>query len=367
MKKIVIFTFLFLLVSTPYTQADLGFYTGSGQNLRQITTEEIKLVSIDVSIVPVCGEFDYTKFSGGNKVEYDCIFVLQNLTDEVKKTQVGFPIDSQFANKKPTSGDWATEYGFIARDTNTTYNVEFVQHDDKEKKFSKIFTWEMKFNPNETKTITIKYHFPFSMSLATTDKEMIEKKYDQKDEKKWMLDVVICFWHCFGYITETGASWAGNVDKGSFKVITEPFEKWFNNRDRSGGGRYRVIRRPWWFREVSPEGWVPIKNGISWEYKNFKPQEPIFIYYYVSNLPRFSKDVDSFLNLLNSTSRLNREDLITIKEIILATYGKEPVDISAKKFVEDQIWYQPLKNFSLETLSLEQQEIIKEFERKIKK
>ncbi len=77
--------------------------------------------------------------------------------------------------------------------------------------------------------------------------------------------------------------------------------------------------------------------------------------------------MDSFLNLLNSTSRLNREDLITIKEIILATYGKEPVDISAKKFVEDQIWYQPLKNFSLETLSLEQQEIIKEFERKIKK
>ena len=360
-------SFLSLLVSTPDTQDNLGYYLGSGHNLRQNTSEEIKLVSVDVSITPICAEFDYTDISGRFKAEYDCIFVLENLTDKIKKIQVGFPIDSQFANKKETSVDWANEYGFIASDKNATYNVKFVQHDDKEKKFSKIFTWEMKFNPNETKTITIKYNFPFSMTIATLDKEMREKEYDKKDEKEWMLDLVVCFCHCLGYITETGSSWAGNVNKGSFKVITEPFEKYLDNIDLFGGGEYEVIHRPRWFRKVLPEGWVPIKNGINWEYKDFKPQKLISIYYFVSNLPKFSKDVDSFLDLLNSNYRLNKEDLVIIKEIILATYGKEPVNISAKKFVEDQIWYQPLKNFSQETLSLEQQKIIKKFDRRIKK
>src|SRR5690348_4574892 len=77
---------------------DAGVFTGNGQNLRQITSKSIQLVSIDVNITLGRGPllFDGT-VPGMDRAEYQCKFVLRNLTEKAEDVQVGFPIDSAFA------------------------------------------------------------------------------------------------------------------------------------------------------------------------------------------------------------------------------------------------------------------------------
>jgi hypothetical protein len=124
-----------VIVGTSFrAAADAGVFTGNGQNLRQISSKSIQLVSIDVTIIPGRGPFLFDgSVPGMDQVQYECTFVLRNLTDKPEEVQVGFPIDSQFAQEsepvssKESSRDWVLEYGFITLDETTTYNVEFVR------------------------------------------------------------------------------------------------------------------------------------------------------------------------------------------------------------------------------------------------
>ena len=91
-------------------------------------------MSIDVSIIPGRGPFLFDgTVPGMDEVQYECTFVLRNLTDKAEEVQVGFPLDSQFAREpepvssKPSARNWVLKYGFIALDEVTTYNVEFVR------------------------------------------------------------------------------------------------------------------------------------------------------------------------------------------------------------------------------------------------
>ena len=94
---VLVLSFLILGTSSP-AAADAGVFTGNGQNLRQISSKSIQLVSIDVSIIPGRGPFLFDgTVPGMDEVHYECAFVLHNLTDKPEEVQVGFPVDSQFA------------------------------------------------------------------------------------------------------------------------------------------------------------------------------------------------------------------------------------------------------------------------------
>ena len=54
----IVFVVSFLILGTPSpAAADAGVFTGNGQNLRQISSKSIQLVSIDVIIIPGRGRF----------------------------------------------------------------------------------------------------------------------------------------------------------------------------------------------------------------------------------------------------------------------------------------------------------------------
>jgi hypothetical protein len=58
--------------------------------------------------------------------------------------------------------------------------------------------------------------------------------------------------------------------------------------------------------------------------------------------------VDRFLKrLMPSDSAV--EELERARDVLLATYGKEPADSMTKRFAEQQLWYTPRKNFSMGT------------------
>jgi hypothetical protein len=101
---------------------DAGVFTGNGQDLHQITSKTVQLVSIDVAIVLGRGPFLFDGTVPGMDVaEYHCTFVLRNLSNNDEEIKVGFPVDSEFArggkaDSANESQDWVFEYGFIARD-----------------------------------------------------------------------------------------------------------------------------------------------------------------------------------------------------------------------------------------------------------
>src|SRR5579864_8156231 len=91
---------LCILVANSPMFADAGVFTGNGQNLHQITSKTIRLVSIDVNIVLERGPFLFDgTVPGMDRAEYVCTFVLQNLSDQPEDVQVGFPVDSQFSRE----------------------------------------------------------------------------------------------------------------------------------------------------------------------------------------------------------------------------------------------------------------------------
>jgi hypothetical protein len=261
----------------------------------------------------------------------------------------------------------------------------------------------MSFAPMETKTLFVQYRIPMTMGLGSTQKdEMAPHSFSDPLEQEL---VNIAMEEVVGYITSTGSSWAGNVDSATFTVITEPFERYLDVRgigeEPPGVGeaqgedakRYRQafpVLHPWWFRTVSPAGWKKVDHGLQWTYEDFKPQDSIVLSYYMTELPRLPEEVSPFINQFlenfsgtkelagrdqlkrfldqdgaKGTKRTSPDPVIELprlRELILATYGKEPEDESVKQIVAAQIWYESRKEFNLNDLTKIQQAVLAQFD-----
>lgn len=363
--------FFSVVLGTHPVLADAGVFTGNGQSLHQITSKTVQLVSIDVDIIPGRGPF---LFDGGvagmDRTEYQCKFVLRSLSNNAEEVQVGFPVDSEFARQSEpgsaadaaaASSEWVLDYGFIARDENNTYHVDFVRRKPKDSpgEFASIFVWKMHFAPNETKTLSVYYHIPTSMGFTSTNKEEGSDTRGKGAFRAEQLDLALL--EMIGYITSTGSSWAGNVERATFTVLTEPFEQYLTRRgvtevSEAGeqAGSPFLVQHPWWFRTISPSGWKEVKGGVQWNYKDYKPQDSILVKYYVTQIPQRPDEVDAFVD--GFLKRLDPGDspsaeLLRVKNVLLAIYGNEPQDTETKAFVGEQLWYAPRKDFSMVDLS----------------
>lgn len=368
--------------------ADAGVFTGNGQNLRQITSKSIRMVSIDVTIVPGRGPFPFDgTVPGMDEVRYECKFVLRNLTSKAEDVQVGFPIDSQFARAEPKSSkesdlNWVLEYGFIALDEKTTYRVRFVRRKPGRgpNEFGAIFLWNMKFAPRETKTLRVQYHIPMSMGLVSTERDERAEKSARTEAFSQEL-LVIAQLELAGYITSTGSSWAGTVEQATFTAYTQAFEKYISGRGITDESKSNLspedstrfessfpVQHPWWFREIKPVGWKAVEGGVQWQYQNFKPKEPIAIAYYQTQLPKNADEVGPFIDRFSKNLESKNSvvtELTKIRELLLATYGKEPDDPTVRTFASEQRWYAPRTNFSMADLKPEQREVLDSLSRRI--
>jgi hypothetical protein len=379
--------FVAVLLWTPSNLlADAGVFTGNGQDLHQITSKAVHLVSIDVTIILGRGPFLFDGTVPGMDVaQYRCTFVLTSLSEKDEEVEVGFPVDSEFAKgAEPESPDesldWVLEYGFIARDADTTYHVAFVHRKPTRgpADFSSVFLWKMHFAPKQTRTLTVQYRIPMSMGLVPMSKDERAGPqsgvFGEEFLNMGQLDMA-------GYITSTGASWAGNVERAKFTLITEPFEKYFTRRgiteeadsEMDTGSLQQLnrsfpVRHPWWFRRIEPTGWKSIKGGVQWEYTDYKPKDAISIRYYTTPFPRLPSETEAFLSRFLKALRPSDKpqfELKRLREVLLAAYGKEPIDSAVRQFVSQQIWYEPRQDFSADRLTSTQKAILKKFDQKI--
>ena len=379
--------------------ADAGVFYGNGQDIHQITSKSIHLISIDVTIVlgegilPTIPEFaildkNQQELLRGNFATYRCTFVLQSLSDKPEEIQVGFPVESSVepqdeGNSSADLNNWVKNYLFNARDEKNIYPVEFVRRKPKNgpDEFGSIFTWKMHFAPREIRTLTVTYQIAISLGLGSTGKEEIWGEMTPSS-KEWFrtrekigafrperLDLALV--REAGYITSTGSSWSGNVESATFTLLTDAFEKklglngipGFEEQSHPEPPRTAPfpLPHPMWFRQIAPAGWKAVNGGVQWSYSNYKPKDSIGVNYFMTQLPRVPEDVDKFvdwfLTRLDPTDSVIA-DLIRARDVVLATYGKEPEDSLTKRFVEDQLWYAPQKDFSLANLSTEQKSVI---------
>jgi hypothetical protein len=321
-----------------------------------------------------------------DRAEYVCTFVLQNLSDKPEDVQVGFPVDSEFSKgagkiSEEESKNWVLEYSFLARDAGTTYHVEFVHRKPGPGpgEFGSIFVWKIHFDRNEKKALNVQYHIPMSMGLISTRKDPTTFTRTGSALSQELLEIAML--DQMGYITATGSSWSGNVEKAKFTVITAPFEKYLRRRgvteeeasELKGEelDRYKSsfpVAHPWWFRRIKPGGWKAVEGGVQWEYEDFKPKDAIEISYYVTQVPSLPEEVDPFLDRFLAglgANELAATELGHVKEIVLATYGKEPTEVIVKDFVSQQLWYAPKGNFSAAGLTEAQKAVLNKIDEKI--
>jgi hypothetical protein len=283
------------------------------------------------------------------------------------------------------SKEWVSEYSFIARDEASTYHVEFVRRKPKEGpgEFTELFTWNMSFAPLETRTLAVQYRIPMTMGLISTRKDDNTHRLPAGPLEQELLNIGME--EVVGYITSTGSSWAGNVESAKFTVITEPFERYLDVRgmgeepqgdndekqdeDAARDREAFPVRHPWWFRTISPAGWKAVDRGVQWTYKDYKPKDSIVICYYMTEFPRLPEEVSPFVDqfLKNLSAADPAVDLGRLKQLLLATYGKEPEDEVVKQHVSGQLWYQPHKEFRMESLSKTQKAMLDQLDVRIAK
>jgi len=394
--------------------ADAGVFTGYGQNLQQTSSKSVQLVTIDVTITPGRGRAIFDGGLGGLDVtDFDCRFQLKNLTATTQEVQVGFPVDSQFAeNDNPASEqvalketeDWVKSYSFIARDEKATYHVRFVHAHGTEgkRRYHSVFTWTMRFAPGETRNLSVSYHIPMTVAAGETRKDSTH--YDLSSPLEQQL-LNFALFENFGYITATGATWAGNVERAAFTVNNEPFEDYLNVRgvvesvpkelarggddSASRQGATLPVAHPRWFRLIAPPGWQKVAHGVQWVYSNYKPADPITVSYFTTQLPQLPQEVDPFCDALEhqlgfstrgrrerDSSRSGTDEpkapldarvalLEQLKELLLATYGREPSDTVVKAHVMGQVWYEPKADFSMDSLTSVQRAVLESIDRRI--
>jgi hypothetical protein len=368
-------------IFTPAMRANTGYFAGSGQTITLGKTEQIQLVSEEVTIRAKMGWEPQS-----DSVIYRCKFVLKNRSKQSVKAQVGFPLDSQFVQKRKDPSDTldlVMHYSFIARDSDKTYHIRFVPRDS-EKRFHRLFVWDMEFDAGETKVLYVAYEIPMSEALTFTCKpELIKNGEYLHHEKPWHAYLEMAFVENFQYVTETGKSWSGPINKASFRIDFADLESCLEQRQLFPPGT--ELPEPKNDGSDWPESvTLPVKNGplyktilpdggqnniddwsITWEYNNYKPGNEIVCIFYVLPLPRTADDCDFWVRHVLGKNPA-KPDLEEMREIVAAFYGIIPQSKSAKEFAERQIWYHPQKGLQEMWLPANKRAVLKRLDAIIK-
>ena len=240
----------------------------------------------------------------------------------------------------------------------------------------------MAFAAGETITLDVGYLLPMSFAANSTRRvtdpqRMLE---EPKYEKPWHKKVETCMVVFFYYVTETGQSWAGSIEKASFRVNNSLFEYSLRKMPEFVGGNPddlppgvdipddpaltdHMARTGYvWgmklgtvYPDFAPAGWKPSRNvsglvppvnqelipsDIVWQFENHKPGLPLSIAYYQLAFPQKPAECDRWVQqVLGKTA--TKAEILELREIVACFYGVPPQTGSARRFVEQQIWYKP--------------------------
>lgn len=350
------FLFVMLFLGAPVADclANAGVFSGYGQTVELTTQQQVQMVSEEITITPGRGP---NLFNGGpagaDRVDFRCLFTLKNLTRETVTTQVGFPLNAEDTLHNPTVSRTTAEliaaYRFIAQDEKGIHNVTYTPG-DRHKKLRHLFLWTMTFAPGEEKKLRVDYTMPVSMGLVEAVKTDRTKPY----AKSWYSDLQAAPMEEFGYVTITGASWAGTIQKASFTVEARRFDDYITHRPfletNDPAEKARNLRRipveyPTIFRLYSPAGWQTDADGNHrLSFTDYVPAENLLFRYYLFLFPRTVAELEKTLPRLKRDP-WSSEDYTDLRDILREYNGEKTGNLRLTEFLENQIWHgRPVQN-----------------------
>ena len=380
---------------------NVGVFMGSGQTPMLEKSNQIQMVEEEIIMIPRRGNYPVDlSCRNMDKMDFRCRFILRNLTDEKVVLPVGFPLDVDSRHLNYDGEVNQTQiigyYCFVAGTKDKTFPVRFVPW-DKKKKFSKIFLWEMTFEPKQEIELFVNYTMEGYLGADIT-----VRNRDWDNRKPYKCEYLKYLTYASGqaqfYVTETGSSWAGVIEKAVFRYYPYEFEEYLAKRGaheesteernerlaaiKKKSGNFADLFSPEMpmIRVWNPafEQWHP-KQG---KYKNdrylelvFKPYKPqkkdnISIGYTFPLIPINAEQFESFctavkINLKNDAERKahlqKKNDAYykkywqhriipdygqavrkNIADVILEFHGIARNNPEIADFLADQLWY-PVK------------------------
>jgi hypothetical protein len=328
--------------------ANAGVFFGNGQTLELATQQQVQMVSESITISPGRGPrlFDGGA-AGADRVSFRCQFVLKNLTGEAVTIQVGFPLDAENERIPSTTAQPASElianYRFIAQDEQGVYNVTYAPG-DRLKKLRHLFLWEMTFAPGETKNLRVDYTMPISFGLVEAVKDTRAAPY----AKPWFSELQGALVEEFGYVTVTGAGWAGVIERAEFVVEAAAFEDYIAHRPfietNDATAKARALARlpaehPTFLRVYSPDGWQTDARGdhrlVNTDYV---PAENLRFRYFLYFFPRTIAELETLLANLKPAP-WSAEDYADLRDVYREYNGEKTENPRLADFLNNQLWH----------------------------
>jgi hypothetical protein len=380
-----------LILSAAVAHANVGSFAGSGQDIVLASTADVQMVSEDVTMVV-----------RPEAAEYLCVFELRNLTDQPVELQAGFPLsgdwfddrrhgvapdDASASGATPDVQIVADRFRFIARDDDATYHVRYVRHDSQQK-FGHLFLWTMQFAPHETRTLHVSYDIPASERLWSTRRKDWEILTGQTHGKPGVGTVMsldapnpelawlqVGFLHWYSYVTATGASWAGDIERADFHVrfgladeaLREAAQRQMRGEADSpqqgmpprvdpgpllvwlclapSGAQVPMDERAKSMAEKLGVDWppLPLPDAYDWHFAPFTPGPEIAIGWLTTFLPATAAGVRTMWRQPESTGQPSIADLHDLVRAALAAWhGVAPEDDATRNLLEQLIWYAPV-------------------------
>ena len=400
MKKFLTLWLFFLISVSCFGNA--GVFGGSGQTPTLEKTADIQMVEEEIIMIPSRGNYPVdTSCRNLDKMDFRCRFILRNLSDKKVVLPVGFPLDVELRylwDEKRQYNQQAiiSFYAFTAGTKDKTFPVRFVPW-DKKKKFSQLFLWEMTFEPKEEIELLVNYTMP-----GYTGLDMTIRNRDWDNRKPYKCDYLDVLTGGSGqaqfYVTETGSSWAGVIEKAVFRYYPYDFEEYLAKRGAwEESGKDRKIRlemrkkKPedstWLFCPDMPmirtwnpafEQWQP-KQGkhkrdryLELVFQPYKPEKKdnIRIGYTFVCMPQTAEEFEAYCCVIKGKLKRNAEFKEKVKtanpklyekywknrnippygaevrkniaDVILEFYGIARNNPEIADFLADQMWY-PVK------------------------
>ena len=354
--------------------ANVGVFNGSGQTPIAEKTDAIQMVEEEVVMTPRKAQGPVTTACENlDPMDYRCTFLLRNLKSTPVELQVGFPLDLEPYRMSSKSAEDVEElvalFNFTARRGNEKFQVRFVPY-DKEKHFSKLFLWTMKFAPNEEQTLVISYTMEGYLGLDSTYRANSRESRDDVDTDSLLttlFDVGIGEAHI--YVTGTATCWAGEIEKATFKYYSQEFESYLAKRgaydetDEDRKNRLAALSkkvanmllllkpdirmvRNW---SPTPEKWMRKDDGngrfhYEMTFAPFRPSkgDSIQLRYVAPPMPTEPDEVaiidESVRKISKAKGDQAKQYLRDAKDVVLEFYGIKTDNPRIATFVRSQCW-----------------------------
>jgi hypothetical protein len=306
----------------------------------------VRMLSLDVEAVIERGSFPGKSWTwrSTDRVTYDLRVVLRNPSDEPVTFRVGFPV----------SGYWSTDsreeaaldglvrfHAFSARDDGHTYHPRLQPSDDS-KDLPRCLAWSMALEGRETRELRISCRIPTGNWEASTLRK------NEFASHLWLGILAEALRKPSGFDLSTVKTWTGAPERVRLRFEVGRFEAWLARRGwsempDSDEPRYR----PCVHTTVAPAATSCRDGVLEWRFTDELP-DLVTLDWWITRLPRAPGGVPLLVRDIFGEEAC-RENLESLRQVILAYHGVEPRSAAIRAFAARQVWFEPRKGLVVES------------------